>query len=49
MGTYEETADACPYLAGAGFVTGQMICVNGGDGLFPGRFTRAFPLYAASH
>ena len=34
VGTVEEIADACTYLAGAGFLTGQVIHVNGGDGLF---------------
>jgi 3-oxoacyl-[acyl-carrier protein] reductase len=33
-GHVDEIADACTYLAGAGFVTGQVLHVNGGDGLF---------------
>jgi 3-oxoacyl-[acyl-carrier protein] reductase len=34
VGHVDEIAAACTYLAGAGFVTGQVMHVNGGDGLF---------------
>jgi NAD(P)-dependent dehydrogenase (short-subunit alcohol dehydrogenase family) len=34
VGQVDEIAAACLYLAGAGFVTGQVLHVNGGDGLF---------------
>jgi len=34
IGHVDEIADACIYLANAGFVTGQLLHVNGGDGLF---------------
>jgi 3-oxoacyl-[acyl-carrier protein] reductase len=34
VGHAHEIADACTYLAGAGFVTGQVLHVNGGDALF---------------
>jgi 3-oxoacyl-[acyl-carrier protein] reductase len=34
VGHVDEIAAACTYLAGAGFVTGQVLHVNGGDGLF---------------
>jgi 3-oxoacyl-[acyl-carrier protein] reductase len=34
IGHVDEIADACTYLAGAGFVTGQVLHVNGGDSLF---------------
>jgi 3-oxoacyl-[acyl-carrier protein] reductase len=34
VGHVDEIADACIYLANAGFVTGQVLHVNGGAGLF---------------
>jgi 3-oxoacyl-[acyl-carrier protein] reductase len=34
IGHVDEIADACTYLAGAGFVTGQVLHINGGDALF---------------
>jgi NAD(P)-dependent dehydrogenase (short-subunit alcohol dehydrogenase family) len=34
IGHVDEIAETCTYLAGAGFVTGQVLHVNGGDGLF---------------
>jgi 3-oxoacyl-[acyl-carrier protein] reductase len=34
VGHVDEIAAACTYLASAGFVTGQVLHVNGGDGLF---------------
>jgi 3-oxoacyl-[acyl-carrier protein] reductase len=34
VGHVDEIAAACTYLAGAGFVTGQILHVNGGDALF---------------
>jgi 3-oxoacyl-[acyl-carrier protein] reductase len=34
VGHVDEIADACTYLAGAGFVTGQLLHVNGGDKFF---------------
>ncbi len=34
VGHVDEIADACTYLAGAGFVTGQVLHINGGDGMF---------------
>jgi NAD(P)-dependent dehydrogenase (short-subunit alcohol dehydrogenase family) len=34
VGHVDEIAAACTYLAGAGFVTGQVLHVNGGDALF---------------
>jgi len=34
IGDVSEIADACTYLVGAGFVTGQVIHVNGGDAMF---------------
>jgi 3-oxoacyl-[acyl-carrier protein] reductase len=34
VGHVDDIAAACTYLAGAGFVTGQVLHVNGGDGLF---------------
>jgi 3-oxoacyl-[acyl-carrier protein] reductase len=34
VGHVDEIADACTYLAGAGFVTGQVLHINGGDALF---------------
>jgi NAD(P)-dependent dehydrogenase (short-subunit alcohol dehydrogenase family) len=34
IGRVDEIAAACTYLAGAGFVTGQVLHVNGGDAMF---------------
>jgi 3-oxoacyl-[acyl-carrier protein] reductase len=34
VGHVDEIAAACTYLAGAGFVTGQVLHINGGDALF---------------
>jgi NAD(P)-dependent dehydrogenase (short-subunit alcohol dehydrogenase family) len=36
FGTVDEVADACCYLAGeeAGFVTGQVLHINGGEFMF---------------
>jgi 3-oxoacyl-[acyl-carrier protein] reductase len=34
IGHVDEIADACIYLANAGFVTGQVVHINGGDALF---------------
>jgi 3-oxoacyl-[acyl-carrier protein] reductase len=34
VGLVDDIADACVYLANAGFMTGQLLHINGGDGLF---------------
>jgi 3-oxoacyl-[acyl-carrier protein] reductase len=34
IGHVDEIADACTYLVGAGFVTGQLLHINGGDAMF---------------
>jgi 3-oxoacyl-[acyl-carrier protein] reductase len=34
VGHVDEIAAACTYLAGAGFVTGQVLHINGGDAMF---------------
>jgi 3-oxoacyl-[acyl-carrier protein] reductase len=34
VGHVDDIADACTYLVGAGFVTGQLLHVNGGDAMF---------------
>ena len=34
VGRVDEIAAACIYLAGAGFITGQVLHVNGGDAMF---------------
>ncbi len=34
VGVVDDIADACTYLAGAGFVTGQVVHANGGERMF---------------
>jgi NAD(P)-dependent dehydrogenase (short-subunit alcohol dehydrogenase family) len=38
VGRVDEIAAACTYLAGAGFITGQVLHVNGGDAMLLGAF-----------